>query len=181
MIDTHAANRPSTNAANGRIRAVADRFARFDLGNDTPAWSSWLLEQDLSKALNAPNGSVSDWLRGFDLALEEHNARLTDTTANLIKDVVTLAFVTARRSYDATTWDWANDALKKGASAARSYFFLLALPPDKAAAWSIVSVLRGLAETNYYAQAQNMLADDLEREDVKPLYDESLLPGLGGR
>jgi len=177
MTNAPAANGPSNSAAPGRIRAVADRFARFDLASSTPAWSSWLLEQDLSTALNAQNGSVSDWLRGFDLALEENNSQLTDTIANLIKDVVTLAFASARRSYDAVSWDWATDSLKKGVSAARSYFFLLALPADKATPWSIVGILRGLAGSSYYAKAHDMLSEDLERGDVKPLYEESMLRG----
>jgi hypothetical protein len=177
MINAPAANGPSNSAVSERIRAVADRFARFDLASSTPAWSSWLLDQDLSAALNAPNGSVSDWLRGFDLALEENNSQLTDTMANLIKDVVTLVFANARRLYDAVSWDWANESLKVGVSAARSYFFLLALPPEKAAPRSIVGILRGLAESSYYANAHDILAEDLEREDVKPLYEESMLRG----
>jgi hypothetical protein len=152
-----------------RVNAVAIMFLDFQIDTHDPKWSSWRLEKLLEAALKTPQGEVVDVIRGLDLALKKYNVNLTDTVANLVKDVVILGFTRARTAYEQASWGWANEELTKGVSAARCYLFLHALPPGKASPSAIVAILRGLDGTPYAAQAVDIRSDDLERVDVKPL------------
>lgn len=172
-LDQSQQTRPSD-----RADAIALMFLKFEIDTAQPKWSSCMLERMLEQVLNTPHGEALDIIRGFDLALTKYNVRLTQTVANLVKDIVVLTFTKARASYQAAEWDWANEELKMGISPARCYLFLHALPPDKADGNAIVGILRGLTGTPFLAQAVETLADDLERADVKPLLPSLKLPQL---
>jgi hypothetical protein len=152
-----------------RVNAVAIMFLDFQIDTHDPKWSSWRLEKLLEAVLTTPQGEVVDVIRGLDLALKKYNVHLTETVANLVKDVVILSFTRARTAYEQASWGWANQELTKGVSAARCYLFLHALPPEKASPAAVVALLRGLDATPYSAQAVDIRSDDLERADVKPL------------
>ena len=155
-----------------RVNAVAVMFLDFQIDTHDPKWSSWRLEKLLEAVLTTPQGEVVDLIRGFDLALKKYNVNLTETVANLVKDVVILSFTRARTAYQQASWGWANEELTKGVSPARCYLFLHALPPEKASPTAVVAILRGLDGTPYSAQAVDIRSDDLERADVKPLLRE---------
>lgn len=150
-------------------------FLDFQIDTHDPKWSSWRLEKLLEAVLKTPQGEVVDVIRGLDLALKKYNVNLTETVANLVKDVVILSFTRARTAYEQASWGWANDELTKGVSPARCYLFLQALPPEKASPAAVVAILRGLDATPYAAQAVDNRSDDLERADVKPFLSGLIL------
>ena len=159
-----------------RVEAASLMFLQFAIETHEPAWSSWLLEKMLEAVLKTPKGEATDLIRGLDRALKRYHVRLTQTVANLVRDVVILTFNKAGGSYQSADWDWANEELKAGASPAQCYLFLYALPPDKLQASSVAAILRNLANTSFAKEAVVNLSDDLERPEVKPLLQGLKLP-----
>jgi len=161
-----------------RASAVALMFLNFSIDTHEPAWSSWILERMIDEVMNTSKIETIDLFRAFEHAFKKYNVRLTQTVANLVKDVMTLTFSKVGNWYQAADWHWANEALGNEISPARCYLFLPLLPPDKADSRSIVAILRGLADTPFFKQAVDILSDDLERPDVKPLVQNLKLPQL---
>ncbi|MBX9622240.1 MAG: hypothetical protein K2X82_00340 [Gemmataceae bacterium] len=149
------------------INEIVAGFEKFDIQSNDPKWSSWLLERFFEAALNQPQASMTDVFRGFNLALKKHHVKLTETVANLVKDVVRTAFSIHKAAYAKAEWGWASDELATESSAAQCYLFMLALPPDKLTSAVVVAILRGLEGTPQLDEAIVNLSDDLERPDVK--------------
>lgn len=158
-----------TDNTQDRVKAVMARFKQYELDTSDPKWSSWALDRFFEEATSAPNGSLRDVYQGLDAALKAYAVELTETVANLIKDVVVKGFTQYRSAYNSLPWAWANEELAHGASPARCYFFLLALPPEAATPQSIAAIHRGLQGTPYQQEAANVLSDDLEKPEVKRL------------
>lgn len=158
-----------TDNVQDRGNAIKARFQTMEIDTSDPKWSSSVLDRLLREAVSAPGGSLQDVYRGLDAALRDYAVKLTATVANLIKDVVVAGFTQHKAAYRAMSWDWANEALSQGASAARCYLFLHALPPEAATPHSIVTILRGLEGTCYRQEALNTLSDDLEKPEVQEL------------
>jgi hypothetical protein len=157
------------NNGQDRVQGVMLWFKRFELDTSDPKWSSAALDRFFKEVTSAPSGSLGDVYQGLDAALKTYSVELTDTVANLIKDVVVQGFTQHRSAYDSMNWCWANEELSQGVSAARCYFFLLALPPEKATPESVVAIYRGLQDTPYQQEATDTLSDDLENPEVQRL------------
>jgi len=158
-----------TNNAQDRVKAVMLWFKKFELDTSDPKWSSGMLDRFFTETSSMPGGSLRDAYQGLDAALKAYSVELTDTAANFIKDVVVQGFTQHRAAYDAMDWCWANEELSQGVSAARCYFSLLALPPEKATPESVVAIYRGLQDTPYQQEAADTLSDDLENPEVQRL------------
>jgi hypothetical protein len=143
-----------TDNTQDRLNAVVAWFKKHELDTSDPKWSSWLLDRFFEEVTSAPGGSLRDVYQGLDGALKAYAVELTPTVANLI---------------NALAWGWANELLSQGASAARCYLFLLALPPEAATPQSIVAIHRALQGTPYQQEAADTLSDDLEKPDVRRL------------
>jgi hypothetical protein len=157
------------NNGQDRVQGVMLRFKKFELDTSDPKWSSEALDRFFEEITSAPGGSLRDVYQGLDAALKTYSVELTDTVANLIKDVVVQGFTQHRSAYDSMDWCWANEELSHSASPARCYLFLLALPPEKATPQSVVAVYRGLQETPYQQEAAATLSGDLENPEVRKL------------
>ncbi len=149
------------------VNDIAVQFEKLDIQTHDPKWSSWVLERLFETVLAQPQATLTDLFRGFDLALKRNTVHLTETVANLVKDVIVTGFTKYRVAYDRVEWDWANDELARGASPARCYFFLHVLPPDKATPTALMSILRGLEGTPRFEEAVATLSDDFDRPEVK--------------
>jgi hypothetical protein len=158
-----------TNNGQDRVQSVMLWFKNLELDSGDPKWSSGMLDRFFKEATSVPDGSLRDLYQGLDVALKTCTVELTDTVANLIKDVVVQGFTQHRAAYDSMDWCWANEELAQGASSARCYFFLLALPPDKATPQSVAAIYRGLQDTPYQQEAADTLSDDLENPEVQKL------------
>lgn len=158
-----------TNNGQDRVKDVVLWFKRGHLDTSDPKWSSGLLHRFLKETTSAPGGSLRDVYQGLDAALKAYAVELTYTVANLIKDVVVQGFTQHRSAYDAMEWCWANEELSNGASPARCYLFLLALPPEKVTPQSVVAIYRGLQDTPYRQEATDILSDELEKPEVQQL------------
>lgn len=158
-----------TDNGQNRVKDVMLWFRKSELDTGDPKWSSWLLDRFFKEITSAPGGSLRDVYQGLDAVLEAHTVELTDTVANLIKDVVVQGFTHYRSAYDSIEWCWANEELSNGVSPARCYLFLLALPPEKATPQSVVAIYRGLQDTPYRQVATDILSDDLEKPEVQQL------------
>lgn len=169
MTDIHASN----------VQDAASAFEGFDLASGDPKWSSRLLDRLFERVLGEPQSTMTGLLRGFDLALARHEARLTESVAALINDVVVTAFTRYRHLYDQAEWEWANDALARGTTAARAYFFLHALPPDQAAPESLLSILRALEGTSRFDEAVSTLSEEIDQSAVKQELRKWRTNGMG--
>ena len=158
-----------TDNTQDRLNAVMAWFKKHELDTSDPKWSSWLLDRFFEEVTSAPGGSLRDVYQGLDAALKAYSVELTPTVANLIKDVVKQGFTQHRSAYNALGWGWANEALSQGASAARCYLFLLALPPEVATPQSVVAIHRALEDTPYQQEAADTLSDDVEKPEVRRL------------
>jgi len=157
------------NNGQDRAQGVMLWFKRFELDTSDPKWSSAALDRFFKEVISAPGGSLRDVYQGLDAVLKAYSVELTDTVVNLIKDIVVQGFTQYRTAYDSMDWCWANEELSQGVSAARCYFFLLALPPEKATPESVVAIYRGLQDTPYQQEATDTLSDDLENPEVQRL------------
>src|SRR4030095_272922 len=96
-----------------------------------PAWSSLVLEQLLSIATSIPGGQVGDIILAMYQILGEQGSTLSETAANLIRDVVVNAFTRHRLSYDASDLSRLNEDLADAGhylTPAQAYLALHALP-----------------------------------------------------
>ncbi len=107
------------------INDLASAFDRMELPTHDPNWSSWVLEQLYETTLGNHQATITDLFRGFDLALKRDDVDLTESVANLIKDVVVMGFTKYKRSYAQSDWGWANNELARGVSPARAYLFFM--------------------------------------------------------
>lgn len=148
------------------IEKAAAAFERLDLHTHDPKWSSWVMERLLEELMSKSAVSMTDLFMGFDLALKRNAVRLTETVANLIKDTVVTSFTEHKSAYRQAEWGWAAEELSSGVSAPQAYFFLHALPPDKATATAIVGILRGLEGSSRFDEAVATLSDDFDRPEV---------------
>ena len=142
-------------------RLLVARLMWLRLGGHTagPTWSSFSLEQLLSAAVAVPGGQIGDVIVALYEILGEHGHSLSETTANLIREVVVTAFTQHRRSYDASDLSRLSADLATTGSRvtpAQAYLVLHTLP--EAATLScrdrILSILR---ETAYADEALQML------------------------
>ena len=148
-----------TDNTQDRVNAVMLRFKQFELDANDPKWSSWALDRLFEEVASAPGGSLRDVYQGLDAALKSYSVELTTTVANLIKDVVVKGFTQYRSAYHGIAWGWADEELSQGASPSRCYFFLLAIPPDRATPQSVVAIYQGLQGTPYQQEAENTLSN----------------------
>lgn len=155
------------NNGQDRVQGVMLWFKEFELDSSDPKWSSGTLDRFFKEIISAPGGSLRDVFQGLDAALKTYSVELTDAVANLIKDVVVQGFTQHRSAYDSMDWCWANEELSHDVSAARCYFFLLALPPEQATPQSVVAIYQGLQDTPYQQEATDTLSDDLENPEVQ--------------
>lgn len=158
-----------TDNGQDRVHGVMLRFKQFELETSDPKWSSSALDRFFKEITAAPGGSLREVYQGLDAALKAYSVELTDTVANLIKDVVVQGFTQHRSAYDSIDWCWANEDLLPGASPTRCYLFLLALPPAKATPQSVVAIYRGLQDTPYQQEAVATLSAGLEDREVQRL------------
>ncbi len=149
------------------LEEIAAAFDRLELSTHDPKWSSWVLEQLFETVLVNHQGTMTDILQGFDLALRRNDVSLTESVANLIKDVVVTGFTRHKSSYAQAEWGWANHELTHDIGAAQAYLFLHALPPDKATPASLLSILRGLEGTSRFDEAIDTFSEDFERPAVQ--------------
>jgi hypothetical protein len=154
-----------TDNGRDRIDAVEARFKAMEIDTGDPKWSSWVLDRMLEGAVSAPGGSLRDVYAGLDAALKDYSVRLTETVAQLIRDVVVKGFTQHRSAYEGMDWGWAIEELAHGPSPVRCYLFLHALPPESATPSACVAILRGLEGTDYHQEGRNMLSDSLDRTD----------------
>jgi hypothetical protein len=152
-----------------RQDAVTTWMKKCQLDTNDPKWSSWLLDRFFEQLTSTPGGSLQDVYQGLDAALQTDFVELTKPVANLIKDLVLQGFTQYRSEYDEVDWSWANEELSHGASPARCYFFLLALPPEIATPQSVASIYLGLRGTLYQKEAEDTLSDDLERPEIQSI------------
>ncbi len=146
---------------------IAAACDRLELSTHDPKWSSRVLEQLFETVLVDHQGTMTDLLQGFDLALRRNGVGLTESVANLIKDVVVIGFTRHKSSYDQTEWGWANHELTGEINAAQAYLFLHALPSDKATPASLLSILLGLEGTSQFEEAVDTLSENFERPAVR--------------
>ncbi|HEY7312322.1 MAG TPA: hypothetical protein VH643_23360 [Gemmataceae bacterium] len=158
-----------TDNTQDRLNAFMARFKRFELDTSDPKWSSYALDRFFEEVTATPGGSLQDVYQGLDAALKAYSVERTPTVANLIKDVVKQGFTQYRSAYNGLDWGWANEALSQGASAARCYLFLLALPPEAATPQSVVTIHRALQGTPYQQEAADTLSDALDKPEVRRL------------
>ena len=149
------------------INPIAAAFEEFDLRGDDPKWSSWALERLFESILRDSRSTMTDLFRGFDLALKRNGVGLTETVANLIKDVTLTALARHRQEYGEVKWEWENDELSRGVGAARAYLYLRTLPPEVAPPASLVASLRALEGSPRFDEAVATLSDDFDRAEVK--------------
>src|SRR5262245_53146123 len=116
-----------TNNTPGRMKEAILWFKKFELNTSDPKWSSWMLERVFNEIVSAPGGSLRDVYQGLDAVLKAYCVELTETVANLMKDVVVQGFTQYRSAYDSMDWCWANEELSHNPSPASCYLFLLAL------------------------------------------------------
>jgi hypothetical protein len=152
---------------NGRdwVEAVKARFRELEIDSGDPKWSSWVLDRLLEQAASAPGGSLQALYAGLDAALVDGSVPLTETVAHLIQDVVVKGFTRDRSAYDGIDWGWAVEGLKQGASPARCYLFLHALPPEAVTVNARAAILRGLEGTDYEQEAQEILSEEIKSRD----------------
>jgi hypothetical protein len=159
-----------------RVNAMKARFQAMGTAGGEPTWSSWLLQRLLDAGASAPGASLREVYLGLDAALNDDAVPLTRPVANLIKDTVITGFSQHRQPYQAIDWTWAGEALSRGASPARCYLFLHALPPDVMTPDGAAAILRALRATDYEQEALAALAEgvplgpvpDLTRVDGEP-------------
>lgn len=139
----------------------------YDLASSDPKWSSWHLGQLFTSFLEDQRGTMTELIRGLDLALNTGNVQLTESVANLIQDVGRLAFAKYREAYDRAEWGWVVEELAGEVSPARAYLFLRTLPPESTTPDMASTILRCLSGTSRYAEAVATLAQELEPSAVQ--------------
>ena len=82
-----------TSTLRNPVDTIKNRFMEMGIETSDPKWSSWVIDRLLEGAVSAPGGSLRDVYVGLDATLRECSVRLTETVANLIKDVVVIPVV----------------------------------------------------------------------------------------
>jgi len=146
---------------------IALMFDRFELATNDPRWSSWALERFVETVLTENHATMTDLIRGFDLALRRHDVDLTPAVANFIRALSSTGFVICRDWWKQADWAWATDELIHGVSAARAYLLLCNIPPDQTKPAALLAILRALEGTCRFDEAVASLADDLGQPAVR--------------
>jgi hypothetical protein len=129
------------------LRAIAAMLGSLGLNRGDPSWSSHRLAQLIDIAINLSEGDVGSLLRAVFWMLGEYKTPLTPDVRNMIKDVVVYSFVSHRKSFEITNWQWLVGALGGNLSPAQAYFLTLAIPPGICSDCGIIQILRALAGT----------------------------------
>jgi hypothetical protein len=126
-----------------------------------PAWSSWLLEQTVDKIVHHDGSGLRDLFTAFWELAGQPDVRLTDTVANFILDIVRLCHRRRYRArYDAEDFSWMAERVQRGCTPSQAYLALIGLPPDFKNAACRSAILSSLKGTEFFAEAESMLAPD---------------------
>jgi hypothetical protein len=134
---------PETNAPSSHVAVPVDRrvtairlmMLRLGVHTNDPRWSSQLLERLLDAALQPPGAQLSDIVRALFALLAEAPPGLSDTQANLIREICIHVVGKQRRRYAAEDFSWFADMLVDQSTkptAAQAYLAAYSLPPSLA-------------------------------------------------
>lgn len=128
----------------------------------TLVWSSALLEETIEEILSLPM-DVSDLFQGAWELMKKAGIPLNRTTANFVRDLVTLCFICYRSSYHATEFQWMATQVAEKSTELQAYFASLALP-EKFIYQCRDAILSKLEGTEFSAEIRSMLfANDHDR------------------
>jgi hypothetical protein len=134
-------------------RVAAIRLMMLRLGGHTsdPRWSSQLLERLIDAALQPPGAQLGDIVRALFAVLAEAPPGLSDTQANLIREIGIHVVGRQRRRYAAEDFSWFAGILADQNSkptAAQAYLAAYTLPPMLASQCTD-SILEALRSTRF--------------------------------
>jgi hypothetical protein len=142
-----------------RITAIRLMMLRLRVHTDDPRWSSQLLERMIEAALQPPGAQLSDIMRAFFSLLAEPPPGLSDTQANLIRDIGVHVVGKQRRRYAVENLDWFAELLldqNSKPTAAQAYLAAYTLPPALAAQ-CVEPILQALRSTRFEEEVKQLL------------------------
>jgi hypothetical protein len=118
-----------------RVSAIRLMMLRLRAHTSDPRWSSQVLEQFMDAALQPAGAQLSDIVRALFALLAEAPPGLSDTQANLIREICIHVVGKQRRRYSAEDFSWFADMLVDPSTkptAAQAYLAAYTLPPSLA-------------------------------------------------
>ena len=118
-----------------RLTAIRLMMLRLRVHTSDPRWSSQVLEQFIDAALQPAGAQLSDIVRALFALLAEAPPGLSDTQANLIREICIHVVGKQRRRYSAEDFSWFADLLVDQSTrptAAQAYLAAYTLPPSLA-------------------------------------------------
>jgi hypothetical protein len=155
-------NAPSSDAplpVDCRVTAIRLMMLRLRMHTSDPSWSSQILEQLIDAALQPPGAQLSDIVRAVFALLAEAPPGLSDTQANLIREIGIHVVGKQRRRYSVEDFSWFVEMLVDQSgkpTAAQAYLAAYTLPPALASR-CIDSILEALHSTRFEDEVRREL------------------------
>lgn len=146
-------------AVDSRIMAIRLMMLRLRVHTDDPRWSSQLLERLIEAALQPPGAELSDIVQALFSLLAEAPPGLSDTQANLIRDIGVHVVGKQRRRYAVEHLDWFAELLvdqNTKPTAAQAYLAAYTLPPALASQ-CVEPILQALRTTRFEDEVKQLL------------------------
>lgn len=144
--------------ADDRVKAAELMLLKLSVDTGSPVWSSYLMERMQDEILDVPGGKIDDLFRALAAVLHDYDVPLTDTVANFLKDLVVLAFIRHRNSYNTSDLAWLVHDLLTRPTPAVAYFGLLALPDEHVPA-AREAIVAALNNSRFAGEAASSLND----------------------
>jgi hypothetical protein len=142
-----------------RVTAIRLMMLRFGIHTSDPRWSSQMLEQLMDAALQPPGAQLSDIVQAVFALLADAPPGLSDTQANLIREISIHVVGRQRRRYAAEDFSWFAELLVAESSkptAAQAYLAAYTLPPALASQ-CIEPILQALQSTRFAEDVKHEL------------------------
>lgn len=155
-------NAPSSDASvpvDCRVTAIRLMMLRLRMHTSDPRWSSQILERLIDAALQPPGAQLSDIVRALFALLAEAPPGLSDTQANLIREIGIHVVGRQRYRYAAENFSWLAEMLadqSRKPTAAQAYLAAYTLPPALASQ-CIDPIIQALHSTRFEEEVKQQL------------------------
>jgi len=142
-----------------RVTAIRLMMLRLGIHTSDPHWSSQVLEQLIEAALQPSGAQLSDIVRALFALLPEAPPGLSDTQANLIREIGVHVVGRQRRRYAAEDFSWFAQLLidlRSKPTAAQAYLAVYTLPPALASQ-CIAPIIQALHLTRFEEEVKQQL------------------------
>jgi hypothetical protein len=144
-----------------RVTAIRLMMLRVGAHTSDPRWSSHLLERLIETALQPPGALVGDVVQALFELLAEAPPGLSDTQANLIREVGVHVVGIQRRRYSTEDFSWLAGMIQDASTkltAAQGYLAACTLPPSLASQ-CLDTILHSLQATRFEEEVKRELAE----------------------